>query len=305
MKTVSFNDFIDYDKRIGKILISGDEGSGKTLLLTRIAIGKMLHGLEDCFNSYEAVDEYNSLGYRFSKNYDHLCFANFDINCKGTEIPHRKVYVVNPYRLGFYDPNYYTDFFPPFALFCITEGKNYFDAYEWDKFPSRYVSWIKTMRQARYDMAIDSQTFGDICTAYKKITNRFIYLEKECEEICDSKNNVIGHKLFVIEWHHLRDIEYFERTTKKQNCDEYELIISDMCVYNNYDSYYCRLLHLHGREDQDFRIEHFPEIKSLGDIEYFADEFGFTVPDGFYKTKKKSIEKSDSSDSDGENKIIF
>lgn len=305
MKEIKFKDFIDYDKRFGKMLIAGDEGSGKTLLLTRIAVGKMLHGLEDCLKSFDDVDKYNALGFHFSKNYDHLCFANFDINCKGTEIPHRKVYVFNPYRLGFYDENYYTDFFPPGSLFCMTEGKNYLDSYEWDKFPNRYVSWLKTMRQAKLNMAVDSQSFSDICTAYKKITNRFIYLYKECEEIKDLKGNVIGNKLFVLEWKHLRDVEYFERTTKKQNCEEYALLIDDVCVYDNYDSYYCRLLHLRGRENQDFRIEHFPEIKSLDDIEYFADEFGFNVPEGFYKTKKKLVDSPRSLDLDEDNEIPF
>lgn len=286
-----FNEFINYDKRIGKILIAGDEGSGKTLLLTCIAIGKMLHGLEDCRKSYDEVDRYNSFGYKFSKNYEHLCFSNYDINCIGTEIPSRKVYSFNPYRLGFYDSEYQTDFFPPYTLFCMTEGKNYLDSYEWDKFPNRYVSWLKTMRQAKYDMAVDSQSFNDICTAYKKITNRFIYLDKECVEIRDSKGNVIGHKLFVIEWKHFRDVDLFERTAKKQNCEEYELVIKDICLYENYDSYYCRLLHLKGRDNQDFRIEHFPQVSSIEDIDMFAEEFGFSVPDGFYKTKKKKEEK--------------
>lgn len=301
----NFNQFINYDKRIGKMIIAGDEGAGKTLLLVRIAIGKMLHGFEDCCKSYEAVDEYNSFGYRFSKNYDHLCFANFAINCKGTEIPHRRVYGFNPYRLGFYDPQYLTDFYPPYTLFCGTEAKNFLDAYEWDKFPNRYVSWIKTMRQARYDMAVDSQSFGDICTAFKKITGRFIYLHKECEEILDSKGNVIGHKLFVIEWKHWRDVEYFERTTKKQGCEEYELIIDGICLYENYDSYYCRLLHLKGRENQDFRIEHFPEIKTIEDINAFADEFGFSVPDGFYKTKNKKKDEFVNITDDSDDLTIF
>ena len=305
MKELKFEDFINYDKRIGKMLIAGDEGTGKTLLLCKIGKGKMLHGFWDCCKSYDEVNEYNRLGYNFSKNYEHLCFANFDINCKGTEIPGRRVYSFNPYRLGFYDPNYITDFFPPFSLFCMTEGKNFLDSYEWNKFPNRYVSWLKTMRQARYDMVVDSQAFGDICTAYKKITNRFIYLHKECEEIKDGKGNVVGHKLFVFEFKHLRDVEYFERTTKKQNCDEYILIINDDFLYRNYDSRYCKYLHLKGRENQDFRIKHFPEIKTLDDVDNFAEEFGYTVPEGFYKSKNKDKKSLDDDLNELDNDLNF
>ena len=288
-----FNEFINYNKRIGKIIISGDEGFGKTLLLVRIAIGKMLNGLFDCQKSWDIVDDYNKYGFHFSKNYSHLLFSNFPINTVNTEIPNRKNYVVNPFRIGYYDENYPTDLLPPFALMCITEGKLYFDSYEWDKFPMRYVGYIKTMRQAYLDLVVDTQYFGDICTPLRRITNRFIYLKKECEEIKDLEGNVIGHKLFVIEWKNNRDVDLFERTSKKVNCEEYELII-DMCVYDNYDSHFCKFLHLMGREDQDFRIEHFPEIKSVEDINNFALEFGYQMPDGFLKTNKKEkvIEKN-------------
>lgn len=304
MEEIKFKDFINYSKPIGKMLIVGiEEGAGKTLLLTRIGIGKMLNGMEDCYKSYGYVDEYNSLGYNFSKNYEHLCFSNFDINCKGTLIPDRKVYVCNYYRVGYFDPNYYTDFYPPCALFCMTEGKNYLDSYKWEKFPERYISWLKTMRQGRYDMVVDSQVSGDICTAYKRICGRFIYLHKKCEEIRNSKGELIGHKLFVIEWNDYRDLELFEKTTRKQNFKEYILIIDDVDngLYDNYDSYYCRLLHLKGREEQDFRIEYFPEINTIEDIDYFADEFGFNMPEDFLKRnykKKVDLEITDKEDED-------
>jgi len=283
-----FSDFINYNKRIGKMIISGDEGFGKTLLLVRIAIGKMLNGIFDCQKSWDIVDSYNKFGFHFSKNYSHLLFANFPINSVNTEIPNRKCYVVNPFKIGYFDENYETDFLPPYALMCITEGKLYFDAYEWDKFPMRYVGYIKTMRQAYLDMVVDTQYFGDICTPLRRITNRFIYLQKECEEIKDLKGNVIGHKLFVIEFKNNRDVELFEKTSKKVNCEEYELII-DMCVYDNYDSHFCKFLHLMGRENQDFRIEHFPEIKTIEDINNFASEFGYQMPDGFLKSPPKKI----------------
>lgn len=40
---IKFKDFIDYNKRVGKMIVSGLEGAGKTLLLARIGVGKMLH----------------------------------------------------------------------------------------------------------------------------------------------------------------------------------------------------------------------------------------------------------------------
>ena len=302
MEEIKFKNWINFDKRLGKMIISGLEGFGKDLLTTAVGVGKMLHGFEDCIKSYAEVDEYNNMGFNFSKNYNHTCFANYPINCRGTEIPQRKVYVFDPYRCGFYDPDYWTDLFPPYSLFCGTEAKSFLDAYEWDKYPARYIGWIKTLRHIRYDMLVNSQVFNDICVAFKRITNRFILLTRETEEIKNLKGEVVGHKLFVKEWTRFKDVELYEKTTKEQNCKEYVLIL-DKCYYENYDHRICRLLHLKGRENQDFRIEHFPEIESVEDVEAYAEVLGFDRPEGFLKVSKKSIKNVNES-SDVSNDII-
>lgn len=280
-----FDDFIDYTKRIGKMLIFGVEGSGKTLLLVAIAIGKMMHGWEDCVKSYEQVDYYNSLGLHFSKNYDHLCFANLDIKCLGTTIPDRRSYIVDPFRLGFYRDEYDTDILPPEALVCITEGFNYFNAYMYDKFHPTFISFLKTLRQARMDMVCDSQELGDFCTKFRHICNRFIFLEKKTEPIFNIKGEIVGHKLFVVEWNNYRDVDVFESSAKRQNCKEYTLILNTV-IYGCYDTEFCKFLHLKGREQQDFKIEHFPDVKSIDDIEN-SNCINFTPPTGFLSNSQK------------------
>lgn len=279
---IHFKDFIDYDKRLGKTLIVGLEGTGKTLLLSRIAIGKMLHGFEDCAKSYVQTDYYNSLGMHFSKNYKHCCFSNFDIKCVNTIMPDRKSYVVDPFRLGFFREDYETDIVPPEALVCITEGFNYFNAYMYNKFHPTFIAYLKTCRQARIDFVSDSQEFGDFCTKFRQICTRFIYLEKETEPVYDAKGKLVNHKLFVVEWNNYRDVNVFVKTNKRQNCKEYELLL-DMPCWGAYDTEFCKYLHLKGRQSQDYRIEHHPEIKSVDDIES-SSVINFTPPTGFLST---------------------
>lgn len=290
---IQFKDFIDYDKYIGKILVFGVEGSGKTLLLTRIAIGKMLHGYEDCMKSYKQTDYYNSLGLHLAKNYDHCCFSNYDIKCLNTYMPDRRSYSVDPFRLGFFRDDYETDFYPPETLFVITEGYNYFNSYMYNRYHPSFISYCKTSRQARISWVVDSQELGDFCTKFRQICNRFIYLEKKTEEIKDSKGQIIGHKLFVVEWTDRRDVDVFESCAKRQNYKEYTLIL-DMCVYGCYDTEYCKFLHIKGRENQQYRIEHFPTIKSIADIEN-SNILNFTPPEGFFSSNSK-INKSKSDD---------
>ena len=303
--TINFKDFIDYDKRIGKMIISGDEGTGKTLLLTMIAIGKMLHGIQDCWKSYKTVDDYNKLGFHFTKKYKHLCFANFDINCSGTNIPDRKVYRCNPFRLGLFDKLFKTDFYPPYSLFCITEAYNVFNAYLYNKFRDSFKSYIKTSRHGKYDMVLDTQYFGDICTIFRRITNRFILLSDDVEMLKDKEGIVIGHKLHVTEWKSNRDVSYFETSSVKKNCKEYDLII-DKCLFKNYDTEFCKYLHLLGRENQDFLIENFKKIEKINDLDNFGEEFGMTPPDGFFinDRKIKEIQQEKINDELKENDIF-
>lgn len=284
---VQFKDFINYKDRIGKIVIAGDEGTGKTLLLTRIAIGKMLHWQDYIYKAYDEIDNRNSLGYHFSKDFEHLCFANYDIVCAGTEIPSTRVYMFNPFEFGLYNDDYDTIPLPPYSLVCITEGKNYLDSYMYTYYRMCYILGYRTARQADIDFVVDCQCFSDVVTMFRRITNRFIYLYKKCEVIYNLKGEIVGHKLFVYEFENNQDAELYESSLEKRNCKEYELII-DMNIFPCYDTKFCKYLHLKGRELQDYHIEHFPEIKSIDDVEYFADQIGGVPPDNFYKNSKKT-----------------
>ena len=295
MKEVHFKDWLNYSKSIGKMIIAGDEGTGKTLLLTRIGIGKIQYKLMDIARSYEAVDEYNQFGLGLEKNYNHLCFANFRVNCLYTEMSGLESYKVNPYRLGLYDEDYETDFYPPYALFCITEARNYFNAYLYEKYQDWFVNFIRTCRQGSYDIVLDTQRFADIFVGFREITNRFIYCHEKVTHLYDKDGNCIGHKLHIIEWKSHRDVEVFNNITKKQNCEEYDLIL-DFCLFENYDSKFCRFLHLYGRMGQQFKIEHFPELKSYEDILNFAEDFGLIAPEGFYKSKNKQEKQTKEQD---------
>ena len=287
---VHFKDFIDYSKRIGKIIIAGNEGAGKTLLLTCIAINKMLHFRDYIYKSFDEIDKRNALGYHFSKNFEHLCFCNYDVNCFGTEIPSFKSYKVNPFKCGLMNDNYETLPYPPYALMCWTEGKNYLDSYLFNMFPISYIMWIKTLRQAKIDIVVDCQTFSDIFTVFRRITNRFIYLWKDCEVIYNSNGERVGHKLFVYEFNSNVDAEYFETKREKRNCKEYELVL-DIDIWPCYDNEFCKYLHLKGREMQDYVLEHFPEIKTIDDVEQFAEDIGAVMPDNFLKSFKKAENK--------------
>lgn len=277
-----FKDFMDLSKRQGKVLICGDEGTGKTLLTTYISIQKMLRGVEDCWKSFDLVDKYNELGYKFSKNYEHLLFSNFDINCSGTRVPSFKTHVVDPFRIGLYCDDYETIMLPPLSFICITEAQRVFNAYMWQYIRPEIRAYWETSRQAEIELIMDTNQPNLIYSGMRSLCNRVIYLHDFVKEITDKNGFCIGHKLFIKEFKKYSFFERYLQTNKDEFVnDEYTLIIPK-CVYENYDSYQCRMLHLKGRREQDFYIEHFPKIESIDDVETFAENFGLYAKEGYY-----------------------
>lgn len=292
MEEISFEQFLNVNERIGKMMICGLEGAGKTLLSAAIAVYKMLHGMEDCWESYRKIDEYNSLGYNFSKNFEHLVFANFGINCSGTKIPSFESYRLNPFRIGLYSEDYQTDFFPPGATFFITEAHRPFNAYMWDYVRPEVSAFWETSRQASMNLVIDTNRPRQVVNTIRELCNRLLFLEKPVENIM--KGNVcIGHRLFILEFFSWQALDDYLKTGRRNNFREYILRL-DKCFHENYDSFLCRMMHLKRRMESDFSVEHFIKICNVSDVENFSDDFGFYVPPGYFRKKSSEVKQRES-----------
>lgn len=295
-----FEQVFDLSQRQGKVLICGEEGAGKTLLSTYLGIQKMLRGQLDCWKSYDKVDSYNNLGYKFSKNYEHVVFSNFDINCSGTFIPDRKSYVIDPFRLGLYCEDYETQVIPPLSFVILTEAQRVFNAYMWNYLRPEVRAFWETSRQADVELVMDTNQPELIYKGMRELCNRVLYLYEKTEEIKDKDGVVLGHKLFVKEFKKYKHFEkYYETNNENLIFEEYVLIIPK-CVYKNYDSYQCRLLHLKGRSEDDYIFEYFPEIKSIEDVEVFASNFGLIPREGYYVKASKTVSVKDNNKNNDE-----
>lgn len=272
-------------------LIFGPRGRGKDLLCTYFAIQKMLYGSEDTYQSKRIVDEYNSMGFNFSTDYDHLLYANYDINCRGTFCPNRSSYVFSPYRLGLYDPKHDTDILPPLVLAIITEAQRIFNSYVSKKFRDSFCAYFETSRHWGIDFILNCQRPILICPNVRELVDEFMYIEK-LEHDYDIHRDCIGHTWTIIEWIEWSSCANFLKSGKLENCRKYK-IHCDKCLFENYDSFFLRYIHLKGRKNQDFKIEHFPTINTVDDIEKFGDTFGLTMPADFLKTKETEYSEED------------
>ncbi len=291
MEEINFDEFIDVTKPLGKILICGLEGFGKTLLLSTIAVKTMLNGLFDCYKSWDTVDRYNRMGFNFTKDYEHLCFVAFIcINCLGTEIPLRKSYDFDPFHFGLFCEDFDTDIYPPYAHLFVPESQRVWPSYKAEQIRPEVYGNMETGRQAKFDLVMDAQRLMMVAKPIRDLCGRIIILEKKVEEIKDIHGTVIGHRLYVIEFNSNKEAERFVNDSKVGTGKRYILKINK-CMYENFLSEYFEYMHLIGRENQDFRIVPHKEIESIEDINSMTSTL---APDNYYISKnKKSVKKEE------------
>ena len=270
------------------ILLWGNRGHGKTLLLCYLMQSAMFQSLSFIYDVYEEIDELNKCGFNFSKKFEHNVFSNFDCNTIGTGIPDLRTYRFNPYYFGF-NGKFKTIPFPPRSIFGFTELQNYY--------PSRMNDYIRPEVERKWQTSRhDGITIiGDVQRPYdlaKKIRDLFDYYI-ECYDYHEilTDGYCTGHiwNLRIIEGTRILD-EYL-RTNNKELCKEVKFVVK-RCLYNNYDSFFCKDLHYKGFENQDFVIEHFG----------YGNDDVLTTPDGYF-IPRKDLAKS-STDSDSE-EVVF
>lgn len=238
----------------------------------------MFQSIDLVFDTYDEIDTYNSCGFNFSKNFEHLCFANFDINTDGGIVPDLRSYKVNPYKLGL-NGKFKTDIFPPNSMFFMTEFQNYAPSNMDQYIRPEYRQFFQTSRHYGLSIFVDTQRPTDVAKCIRDLFDVFI----ECVSVENLYYNgvCIGHKwkLRIIE--NSRFLEDYLKSNDNKLCVEiYHK--SDRCYFNNYNSEFCRDLHIRGRENQDFKIEHFGNG---------GDDDILSQPDGFF------IKKSDRANS--------
>ena len=173
MQKVTFDEFINVDKPFGKILITGLEGYGKTLLLSAIAVKVMLNGMNDCFKSYDVVKRYNDLGFNFSTDYEHLCFVAFlEINCAGTDIPGRVSYDFDPFHFGLFCEDFDTDIYPPYASLFVPECQRVWPSYKAEQIRPEVYGNMETGRQAKFNLVMDCQRLMMVAKPVRDLCNR-------------------------------------------------------------------------------------------------------------------------------------
>lgn len=255
-------------------------GLGKTMLVTYLMQLAMFQCRQNLNYLKSQVDDLNNLGFRFSTNFEHLGFANFDINCLGTSYPYLRSYRVNPYEIGFFLKDM-TKPFPPNSVFGITEFQNYYPSSMNDYIRPEYLMKYQTSRHTNLSFIVDCQRPTDVAKKIRDLFNIFI-------ECCGVEEVIKDDYLVGIKWkvkiiYNPFDLERYLRSGDNTLCEETE-IYCPWVLYRNYDSYFCKMLHYKGFEKEDF------EFKYFGDGD---DSDIYLQPKDFFVSKPNRVQKTE------------
>lgn len=236
----------------------GLPGYGKTLFLAMRCANFIMDSLIAVYDSYDEVDYLNSIGFNFNKDYKHLAFANFDVSTDGLGDPDLRVYKFNPFRFGFFSKDFKTEILPPYSKCFITEFQNYADSNMYQYLRSAVKSAYQTKRHYYdLDFEVDCQRPIDIAKPIRSLFNEFWEFYKKVENVIVD-NVVVGHKFFIRVIDNPIKLEKYLENGDVSLCKEIT-ITTDKCYFSNYNSYFAKMSHLRGRENQDFNIRHFNE----------------------------------------------
>ena len=251
----------------------GLPGTGKTLYLVYKACMLMQQTIYEVYDTYDEIDKLNENGFNFSKNFEHLIASNFDIDSINCEVSDLRTYKVNPYRLGMPSKNFKTDVYPFGFQFIVTECQNYWPSDMWQYLRPEVKTFWQTKRHGDYDFILDCQSPMDLAKPVRILVDTF-YEHTNLKHIY--KNNVcVGHEFYLNKIVGNSKLEQYLKTGNEDLCEKIVETV-DTCFFENYDSYFCRMLHINGREKQDFKICHF------GDED---DSDILTAPKGYFEKK--------------------
>lgn len=282
---IDFNNIDFFESQ--RILIWGSPGSGKTLLNCYLGQQAMFQSFSNIADIYDEIDGLNSMGFHFSKNFEHTYFSTFDCNSIGTGIPDFRSYKFNPYYFGFAG-DFKTIPYPPHSIFGIHEMQNYYPSTMNDYLRPEVLRKWQTSRHDGISIIGDVQRPTDVA---KKIRDLFDYFV-ECKDlvhiICEGC--CVGHiwTLRIID--NARVLEEYLRTNNKDLCTEIKFKVN-RCLFYNYDSYSFKYMHTKGFENQDFEISYFGS----------GDEDILTAPAGYYIKRSDVVKQKN----DDEDEVLF
>lgn len=227
----------------------------------------------------------------------HCVAANFDITLRQFGYRPRFSRRINPYKLGFANPNVDTHFNIPYEAIFITEAQKYLNSRLSKNFPDWQSRWYEQHGHNNIDIWLDTQRPMLIDVNVRELS-QFIEVVK-----LDISYNNFG-KPCRLTWQ-IRRIDnsslfdrYMASGKSDKSCYTEDVIVADYNVFACYDSQCCKPKFYAGHLDQDFDYEQARTTEdSYEGYVKFLKEFDDELPESYFTSKTDDKNKGSSGQS--------
>lgn len=273
------------------IIIVGECGSGKTLLLSHFQYNDMTQGTQDYKVAKREIEYLQQVGYRNLKipPQKHLCFSDYDF--RATKKLCR--YKISGYEIGLPNKHFKTAFFPVGSKIYLDEAQKYFDSRLSFFLREEVYRWFQLHRHNKYDVYLTAQRLANIDLNIRAIADKYIVIDD-----LDVKTDEYG-RVVKITW----------KTRQFTSCETAELyqlskergevsklgkeveISTDVNLFNCYDSYSNKPVFYDASHtktltmDYDYFTEQGYEFTLKGIVEFNNKNY-FVAPKGYLKKQK-------------------
>ena len=274
--------------------ICGVPGSGKTLLLTHLAIQEMLAGINAYRVAKKEIAVLNSSGYNLDyPPQKHLVYADYDISLSRK----RSSYAISGYELGKPNPYFYTRFLPVGSKIFLDEAQRYYDSRMSKYLRDDVYQFFQIHRHNDYNIFFACQRLGTIDANIRALGQHFIIIDKldiKKDEFNSFSKITWYTTIFdscdVAEAYMLnRDKKEYHKVGKK------EKIVVNYDVSRCYDSKSCKPLFYAGLEIANYEYYHNAGYSlDLTSIAEYNQANAFVAPVGYWKNTeydKKILQK--------------
>ena len=274
-------------------IIFGKTGSGKTALLTH-SLTMAMFDRERFRTMRRMIEDKNDSGFNLTVP-KHCGFSNYYVEGKQFGYSPRITYKINPFCLGFADPDTLIKkhFIPPFAVIGITEGQKYFNARMSSKYPDWQSRFLEAHRHNGYDIYIDIQRFDLVDLNIRELA---YFIEIQSVERKVDRNGETS-----VEWHIRRfenktAVEKYMEGGQKDDSKWYieEIIKANYDVFDCYNSTMCEPLFYKDNLDRDFDLEpNMPQPQSKQEYGEYLERQSDERPPDFYGKNDKQATPTD------------
>lgn len=261
------------------IIVDGEQGAGKTSLVTAMLRLDFAHHKDDRLNIARA--HYRHKGLDLLKLPDtsalksHLYYSNVEIALKGTLAtakPENKTHNVTADDICLPDGTHPAMYFPWGSIIFIQEGSDKWHSHDWQKLAKTIRPWLKYLRQANLTLIIDTHNDSDIAKQLRDLFTDEYYVDNHLVKPARFFGLIKSKITWYFNYSTPQKMHSAER--RGENIKAYSQNVSFRTkdgVFEAYDSYSGEILFLRGIYNYGFATRTHPKVGySASEIENYC-----------------------------------